>query len=814
MAARPAAVAANDTLGFVFVNGMGYNASDSRYSQATDAGAAWTRWPMYWSQIETSPGSLGDAAYASVDTVVDRDRARGLQINAILLGTPSWSSSAGSAEIAMPQIGTRAVPLWYGQTLAQTSAATSTPMNLYRPVFNSDGSINQSNYWARFVYTTVNRYKDRIKHWEMWNEGDLSLFWTGSNGDYKQLLKVGYLAAKRADPTATVLMSGLAYWEDPGFLPDVLDRILADGDAAANNHFFDVVPWHFYVNPEHNYNYPVWARTEMAARGLSKAVWVNETNVPACGDSQVSQPISCRMPREWRGTQGEQASFIIQAIALARAAGVERIFGFQLVDDFLDVDGNVDWYGYVRNNGTRRPAWDAYRTAAEYLLPASTVQRFTTDTMDRVVFQGTAAGKVTVVWNRTPTTRTESVPATTAEATRVDKAGATATVSASGGAYSLTLPGATYLDWVSGGWDIGGDPYILVEAVQSSPTSRVDSLPSYTTGRSFPVRWRRTDTLPVAARFDVQYRVGEGSWTDWVTNVSSTEATFGPASPVAVQEGNTYYFRSRARDNDGHVEPWPSGGCACDASIGVAYSLSGRVTNSRGSAVAGAQLQAGAAFTTLSGLNGDYQMSVYPGGAYALSAHRSGYGLIPERNISLGSSLVYTWYVPPSANSVQNWGFEGNGGVGEWWSPGGNTTTSTSYVHSGGKAAKLGDTGYVGDSTLAQGGLSVAAGAAPPLAFIYSVLGTPVAADRFTVEITEGSQSRTVTVPIGASLPWRLFWTDLTGFGNVGVTLRFHQEGGSTARLFVDEASVGEATSQTVYRTYLPVATKSAPGGW
>lgn len=811
-------MAANDTLGFVFVNGMGYDVSESRYSQATEAGAAWTRWPIYWNQVETSPGSLGDAAYASVDTVVDRDRAHGLQINAILLGTPSWSGTAGSPDIAMPQIGTRQAAPGYGTTLAQTSAATSVPQNLYQPPFNSDGSLNQSNYWARFVYTTVNRYKDRIKHWEMWNEGDLSLFWTGSNADYKQLLKVGYLAAKRADPTATVIMSGLAFWEDQGFFPDVLDRILADSDAAANNHFFDVVAWHFYVNPQHDYDWPLWARSQMAARGLSKAVWVNETNVPVCGDSQVERRIDCRMPREWRGTQGEQASFIIQAVALARAAGVERIFGFQLVDDFLDVDGNVDWYGYIRNNGTRRPAWDAYKTAAQYLLPATTVQRFTTDIVDRVVLEGTGLGKVTVVWNRTPNAVLYLVPATTSEATLVDKTGGTRTIAASGGAYSLTLPGATYLDWVSGGWDIGGDPFLLVEAVQTRPTSRVDDLPAYTTGRSFTVRWRRTDTLAVPARFDVQYQVDSGSWTDWLNNVASTQATFGPSSPVAVQEGRTYSFRSRARENDGHLEPWPAGGCACDASIGVAYTLTGRVTNSRGSPVLGARFRAGGTFEAVSNLGGDYATPVFPGGTYSLNVTRDGYGLVPDRSLSVAGSFAYSWYLPPAGNSVQNWGFEGGGGVGEWWSPGGNTTTSTSYVHSGGKAAKLGDTGYVGESTLSQSGLAVASGSAPTLAFIYSVLGTPASGDRFTVEITEGSQSRTETIPLSASLPWRLSWTGLSGagsvVGNVAVTLRFHQESGSTARVFVDEVSIGQATTQTVYRSFLPLAAKSASGGW
>jgi hypothetical protein len=58
----------------------------------------------------------------------------------------------------------------------------------------------------------------------------------------------------------------------------------------------------------------------------------------------------------------------------------------------------------------------------------------------------------------------------------------------------------------------------------------------------------------------VQYRVGSGgAWTDWLSDTSLTQETFSPFDPVPLIGEQTYYFRCRARDNAGNVEPYPAG---------------------------------------------------------------------------------------------------------------------------------------------------------------------------------------------------------------------------------------------------------------
>ena len=64
--------------------------------------------------------------------------------------------------------------------------------------------------WQRFVRTVVRRYRGQIKHWGMWNETNLSQFFSGSKDDYvHKLLVPGAQAAKAADPALRVALEGV-----------------------------------------------------------------------------------------------------------------------------------------------------------------------------------------------------------------------------------------------------------------------------------------------------------------------------------------------------------------------------------------------------------------------------------------------------------------------------------------------------------------------------------------------------------------------------------------------------------------------------
>ena len=786
-------VPANPLFGFSWVNGAGYDAPDLRYRQARDAGAGWTRWAMYWHLIETEPGRLDDTAYAEIDRVVDRDVANGLRINAVLLGTPGWSSTATVALAPLPPVGVKLYQESDSGAVISASAAASVPQNLFAPVFLEDGSINPDNRWGWFVYTTVQRYKDRIDVWEMWNEPDLKtgsgqgVFWVGSREDYYQLLKVGYLAAKKADRGAKVLFGGLAYWSDRDFFPQVLDLMRNDPTAPANDYYFDAVAFHLYVSPYHLYDFPIWAKDLMASEGLgNKEVWINEANLPVCDDVSVDSELTC--PSTFKGTMEEQASWTLQALALGVAGGADVILGFQLYDDAV---APHEWYGFIRNDGTPRPAYTTFQVASRYLRDPDYARRVIDGPVDRVVLEGTPSGKVTVVWNRTGNDIVASIPAAAPQATLVDKYGVETAISSQDGVYRLRLPAATYRDQFSGSHDVGGDPFLILESVRPGLVSAIDPLPASTTSLSFRVDWSRHDELPAQPLFDVQYRVGEvGTWTDWRVGTSETTAVFGPSAPAFVQRGQRYQFRVRAR-GEGLTEAWPAGLCGCDSTIAIAFPFSGIVVDNAGKSVWGATIEIGAD-TMTSNHVGRFSTGFYPAATYRLAASKAGYGVAPPRSVRLDGGIDYRFYLPPSANALQNWSFEGSGGVEEWWTAAGPVTTSTVFSHSGAKSARLGEANYVGASRLTQSASSLEPNQANRLALMYTNLGTPAQEDRLTVSVDSASGGRrSFALPLPAG-EWRLFSANLSAFsGATSISVEFVQAEGSTARVFVDGVSLG-----------------------
>jgi uncharacterized repeat protein (TIGR01451 family) len=91
---------------------------------------------------------------------------------------------------------------------------------------------------------------------------------------------------------------------------------------------------------------------------------------------------------------------------------------------------------------------------------------------------------------------------------------------------------------------------------RTPPTSAVQELNPIQQDATFLVNWNGTDNLSGIAwnGYDVQYRDGsDGAWTNWFTASGLTSANF------TGQDGHTYYFRSRARDNAGNQETYTGG---------------------------------------------------------------------------------------------------------------------------------------------------------------------------------------------------------------------------------------------------------------
>ncbi len=85
------------------------------------------------------------------------------------------------------------------------------------------------------------------------------------------------------------------------------------------------------------------------------------------------------------------------------------------------------------------------------------------------------------------------------------------------------------------------------------PVSSVTS-PAHTNNQGFTVSWSGSDAHSGIASYDIQSRnrTANDIWRDWKTEQTATSAIYSGL------DGYIYEFRSRARDNAGNVEAWPS----------------------------------------------------------------------------------------------------------------------------------------------------------------------------------------------------------------------------------------------------------------
>ena len=308
-----------------------------RPEDARELGVGWERIVFDWAQFQPySPLQFNTDAVPEQWLQEARDAGR--EVVGLLKSTPRWASDG-----ELPGL---------------------PPHGLQYPI------DDPRNYWAAFVHKVVAYYGEHwgITHWIVLNEPDLrpgDLPWyefDGGVAEYYQMLKVAYLAAKQANPHAVIHLAGMAWWPDvvAGRQP-YLERLLAyaarDPEAAAHGFFFDVVTVHGYFNTQDFWNMLAQVRGVLWHYGLqAKPIWVGECNAHPSRDPLAELPPD----PPYRVTLAQQADFLVQAAVLSLAAGVERFAVYRLYDDHY-VAGETEPWGLVRADGSRRPAFGAYR---------------------------------------------------------------------------------------------------------------------------------------------------------------------------------------------------------------------------------------------------------------------------------------------------------------------------------------------------------------------------------------------------------------------------------------------------------------------
>ncbi len=586
--------------GVDFISAADSPADSARYQKAISTGAGWNRWPLYWYNVETSSGVF-DWSYG--DPVVQADLANGFQTELILMGTPGFYASGGSADAPLPQVGRRPDGWEKVQDtlLAPASPTSTTPQGLYTSVFqgNSDipgpgKEINDENRWAVFVFKAIEHYGPMgITHYEIWNEQDYDFFWTGTVADYARLLKVAYLAAEQADPNAQIIFGGLANFQQPNFFADLMAIYAGDPLAPDYNWFFDILATHSYSTSWQSWLHVWRADRTLGNYGLEKDIWLNESGSPAWDD----YPGPTWDPNSgFRSTMQEGAAYIIQSAMYAKYAGASVIFHFQLYDDcgncpagsdfpperpdLCTPDGSSclcagDAFGLFRNRtdadcyrqhpepDTPRPALDAFQVLADHLTGLEPLWRQRPGgsgpydgTQEWIAFYRPSTGeRVLGLWSLVGSGETAVVPATGESALLIDQAGTITPLTPSDGVYTLQLEPASNQNAspASGSaYAIGGPPLILIETDTDLPQVTVHDLPAIAPP-GIAVSWSGEDLGSGVRDYDLWVFQDGITMTSWLTDTTAEYAIY------VGQAGKSYGFAATGRDWANNENAPPAG---------------------------------------------------------------------------------------------------------------------------------------------------------------------------------------------------------------------------------------------------------------
>jgi hypothetical protein len=414
---------------------------------ARKAGATWDRALFLWQLVQ--PNGPSDW---TLDSYVDQAKLKntlstGLPLVGVVQGTPAWADTD------------------------YHDGAAGVPTGLDYPV------DDPRNTFGQFMLRLVRAYKGHITTWIIWNEpdflpGESGWTWAGSPSDFYKLLKTGYRAVKEVDPSASVVFPATTYFADavhnrPLFLARVLEEANKDPESPPNGYFFDAVGVNLYCSLDAVYRVHGIYTSILAQYQLQKPLWLTETNCPVYNDRTVPEPAANRI------TTNEQAAYLIEAIALARAAGYQRIGWYTMVDH--DASSSiVDRWGLLRADTTPRPAYLAFEVASTYLARADVSVRlapYGTLTADgwpvtRILLDDPLQHtRVQVFWRTADGPSTVDVQIAGSSAQLIDPLGFSAPAPRTDNGWSVALPPPRVPQPSDPpGFQSGGYPVLLVES--------------------------------------------------------------------------------------------------------------------------------------------------------------------------------------------------------------------------------------------------------------------------------------------------------------------------------------------------------------
>lgn len=327
---------------------------------AAEAGFHFLRQEFPWQDIEIhGKGDFQDrrhepyrSAWEKYDQIADLAEKYGMELIVRVSTPPSWSRALGD------EVGSFAPPDDY-------------------------------NDFGDFVYTLVDRYRGRIRYYQLWNEPNIYPEWGSypiSPEQYTELLKIGATRAREADPGVVIIAGALASTIalQPAAPPPnnalndlVFLQRMYDAGAAP---YFDIMAMQAYglwsgptdqrMHPRvMNYGRPQFIRDLMVANGdAEKPIWISEMAWNAVPDEVADK-------RFGQVTLEQQARYAALAYQRAQAQwpwiGVVNTWYFKRATDEWAVEGKPEAYFRLADpNFTLQPVYESLKAYITSTPPA------------------------------------------------------------------------------------------------------------------------------------------------------------------------------------------------------------------------------------------------------------------------------------------------------------------------------------------------------------------------------------------------------------------------------------------------------------
>ncbi len=456
------------------------------------------------------------------------------------------------------------------------------PTGIYNAPFNSDGTINTANAWAKYVYDVVQSIGPYFTYYEVWNEPDLTsssdsyndstvsktswqvreptpdelLNMYDSLESYVQLCKIANQVVKKYQPTAKICTGGIGYpWFYQWFL------------RKGGGQWVDELSFHEY--PYYDWCYCAWTGTtcgpagfhrnsdyatnqvlaelqdlrqiETNEKGTHLPAMMTETNIPRwsyvpAGDMEVFP-----QNRPW-GSDRTQRNFTIKSFIKMIQAGLNVFYFYQTgetADSGLNngpTGSEIDAMGMYKNLDKATPGKEVFTSHG---LATKTMQvllgNYNIDATQPTFPSGidgarfdSSGNKIYVIWAVTTLDTLE-----TASASYALPAGVTFKKYL----YDQSSPGT-----VSGTISLTGDPYILVQNVSSSVTCNTGANQTITLPTSTATLDASTSTVTNSTISSYLWTQVSGPNNATITNTKTVTAT---ASNLIA---GTYVFQVAIKD--------------------------------------------------------------------------------------------------------------------------------------------------------------------------------------------------------------------------------------------------------------------------